>query len=125
MAKLSGKVALITGGNSGIGLATAKLFNSEGAQVIITGRRKDDLDKAVAEIGNKAYAVQGDVSKLADLDKLFTEVKQKFGKLDILYANAGIALPLPAANVTEDHYDKQFDINVKGLFFTTQRPCPC
>lgn len=121
MGKLSGKIAVITGGNSGIGLATAKLFAAEGAHVIITGRRKDELDTAVAAIGAKAIGVQGDVSKLADLDRLYAEVKQKFGHIDILFANAGVALPSPVADVSEDHFDKHFDINVKGLFFSVQK----
>jgi NAD(P)-dependent dehydrogenase (short-subunit alcohol dehydrogenase family) len=124
MSKLSGKIAVITGGNSGIGLATAKLFAAEGAQVVITGRRKDDLDAAVKDIGNKAYGVQGDVSKLADLDQLFADIKQKFGHIDILFANAGIGELSPVDAVTEDHFDRQFDINVKGLFFTVQKALP-
>lgn len=124
MSKLSGKIAVITGGNSGIGLATAKLFVKEGATVFITGRRQAELDAAVAEIGGNAIAVQGDVSNLADLDKLFAEVKAKFGHIDILFANAGIADLSPIGAVTEEHFDKTFGINVKGLLFTVQKALP-
>lgn len=124
MSKLNGKVAVITGANSGIGLATAKLFAAEGAQVVITGRRQTELDAAVKEIGHNAVGVQGDVSKLADLDKLFAEVKQKFGKIDVLFANAGIAEMAPLGQITEEHFDRSFDINVKGLVFTVQKALP-
>lgn len=124
MSKLSGKIAVITGGNSGIGLATAKLFAAEGAQVVITGRRQAELDAAIKEIGHKAVGVQGDVSKLADLDKLYAEVKQKFGHIDVLFANAGIAELSPLSAVTEEHFDKHFNINVKGLLFTVQKALP-
>ena len=124
MGKLSGKIAIVTGGNSGIGLATAKLFAAEGARVVITGRRKAELEAAVAEIGHGALGIQGDVSKLADLDRLYAEVKQKFGRIDILFANAGIAELAPLDAVTEAHFDKLFDINVKGLLFTVQKALP-
>lgn len=124
MSKLTGKIALVTGGNSGIGLAAAKALAAEGAEVIITGRRQAELDKAVASIGPRATGIQGDVSRLADLDRLYTEVKKKFGRLDILFANAGVAFLSPAADVTEEHYDKHFNINVKGLFFTVQKALP-
>jgi NAD(P)-dependent dehydrogenase (short-subunit alcohol dehydrogenase family) len=124
MGKLSGKIAIVTGGNSGIGLAAAKLFAAEGAQVVITGRRKPELDAASAEIGHGALAIQGDVSKLADLDRLYAEVKQKFGRVDVLFANAGLAEVAPLEAVTEAHFDKQFDINVKGLLFTVQKALP-
>lgn len=124
MSKLSGKIAVITGGNSGIGLATAKLFANEGATVVITGRRQTELDAAVAEIGGNAIGVQGDVSKLADLDKLYAEVKNKFGHIDVLFANAGIAEMAPIGSVTEEHFDKHFNINVKGLLFTIQKALP-
>jgi NAD(P)-dependent dehydrogenase (short-subunit alcohol dehydrogenase family) len=124
MSKLSGKIAVITGGNSGIGLATAKLFAQEGATVIVTGRRQAELDAAVAEIGHNAVGVQGDVSILADLDKLYAEVKAKFGHIDIVFANAGIAELSPIGAVTEAHFDKHFDINVKGLLFTVQKALP-
>ncbi|MGC1862959.1 MAG: glucose 1-dehydrogenase [Methylocystis sp.] len=124
MGKLSGKIAIVTGGNSGIGLATAKLFATEGARVVITGRRKRELEAAVAEIGHGALGIQGDVSKLADLDNLYVELKQKFGRIDILFANAGIAEVAPLDAVTEAHFDKLFDINVKGLLFTVQKALP-
>jgi NAD(P)-dependent dehydrogenase (short-subunit alcohol dehydrogenase family) len=124
MPKLSGKIAIVTGGNSGIGLATAQLFAAEGAQLVITGRRKAELDAAVTEIGHGAVGVQGDVSKLADLDALYAEVKRKFGRVDILFANAGVCDLAPLSAVTEEHFDKQFDINVKGLLFTVQKALP-
>ncbi len=124
MSKLSGKIAVITGGNSGIGLATAKLFAKEGATVIITGRRQAELDAAVAEIGGNAIGVQGDVSKLVDLDKLYAEVKAKFGHIDIVFANAGISEVSPIGYITEEHFDKVFGINVKGLLFTVQKALP-
>ncbi|MFA5983697.1 MAG: glucose 1-dehydrogenase [Methylococcaceae bacterium] len=124
MSKLSGKIAVVTGGNSGIGLATAKLFASEGATVVITGRRQAELDAAIADIGGNIVAVQGDVANLADLDKLYSVVKTKFGHLDIVFANAGIAEPTPLEAVTEEHFDKQFNINVKGLLFTVQKALP-
>jgi NAD(P)-dependent dehydrogenase (short-subunit alcohol dehydrogenase family) len=124
MSKLSGKIAVITGGNSGIGLATAKLFAKSGATIVITGRRQAELDAAVAEIGNDAVGVQGDVSKLTDLDRLYAEVKAKFGRIDILFANAGIVELGPIGSITEDHFDKIFGINVKGLLFTVQKALP-
>jgi len=124
MGKLSGKIAIVTGGNSGIGLATAQLFAAEGAQVVITGRRKAELDAAVAEIGYGAVGVQGDVSKLADLDALYVEVKAKFGRIDILFDNAGVCELAPLSAVTEEHFDKQFGINVKGLLFSVQKALP-
>ena len=124
MGKLSGKIAIVTGGNSGIGLATAKLFAAEGARVVITGRREAELQAAAAEIGHGALGIHGDVSKLADLDKLYAEVKQKFGRIDVLFANAGIAEVAPLEAVTEAHFDKLFDINVKGLLFTVQKALP-
>ena len=124
MSKFSGKIAVITGGNSGIGLATAKLFAKSGATIVITGRRQAELDAAVAEIGNEAVGVQGDVSKLTDLDRLYAEVKAKFGRIDILFANAGIVELGPIGSITEEHFDKIFDINVKGLLFTVQKALP-
>jgi len=124
MSKLSGKIAVITGGNSGIGLATAKLFATEGATVVITGRRQAELDAAVAEIGGNAIGVQGDVSNLADLDKLYAEVNAKFGHIDIVFANAGIVELSPLGAITEQHFDKIFGINVKGLLFTVQKALP-
>ena len=124
MGKLSGKIAIVTGGNSGIGLATAKLFAAEGARVAITGRRKPELEAAVAEVGHGALWIHGDVSKLADLDNLFVEVKEKFGRINVLFANAGIAEVAPFDAVTEAHFDNHFNINVKGLFFTVQKALP-
>jgi NAD(P)-dependent dehydrogenase (short-subunit alcohol dehydrogenase family) len=124
MGKLDGKVAVVTGGSSGIGLATARRFVAEGAYVFITGRRVAELDEAAREIGANVTAVQGDVSKLSDLDNLFAVVKQKKGRIDILFANAGIAESAPLGEITEDHFDRQFDINVKGALFTVQKALP-
>jgi NAD(P)-dependent dehydrogenase (short-subunit alcohol dehydrogenase family) len=124
MAKLAGKIALVTGGNSGMGLETARLFAAEGAKVVITGRRQKDLDEAVKSIGASAFGVQGDVSKMADLDRLFAAIKGKFGHLDVIFANAGFGEVAPLANVTEDQFDRQFATNVKGLFFTVQKALP-
>ena len=122
--KLSGKVAIITGGNSGIGLATAKRFVAEGAYVFITGRRQAELSAAVKEIGENATAVQGDVSKLSDLDRLFDLVKGANGRIDIVFANAGGAELAPLGEITEEHFDMIFGINVKGLVFTVQKALP-
>src|SRR5437899_2398639 len=108
MAKLSGKIALITGGNSGIGLASAKAFVAEGAQVIITGRRQAALDAAVAEIGAGAVGVQGDVGKLEDLDRLYAEIGQQFGHLDVVFANAGALSLSPFEAVTPEQFDQEF-----------------
>src|ERR1700738_2829532 len=124
MGKLTGKVALITGGNSGIGLATAKRFVEEGAYVFITGRRKPELDAAVKEIGGNVTGVQGDVSNLGDLDRLFAQIKREKGKLDIVFANAGIAKYAPFGTITEEFYDSIFNVNVKGLLFTVQKALP-
>ena len=124
MSKLEGKIALITGGNSGIGLATAKRFVSEGAYVFITGRREPELAVAVREIGRNVARVQGDVSNLGDLDRLFARIKQEKGKLDIVFANAGVATYAPFGTITEELYDSIFDINVKGLLFTVQKALP-
>lgn len=122
--KLEGKVAVITGGNSGMGLATAKLFAKEGAKVVITGRRQAELDAAVKEIGPNATGVRGDVADLADLDRLYQVVKEKHGKVDVVFANAGAGEFVPFGQVTEAHFDKLFDINVKGLLFTVQKALP-
>src|SRR5215510_11995899 len=122
--KLEGKVAVITGGNSGMGLATAKRFVEEGAYVYITGRRQKELDAAVKEIGKNVTAVQGDVANLADLDRLFAQIKKEKGKIDIVFANAGIAKYAPLGKITEELYDSIFDINVKGLLFTVQKALP-
>jgi NAD(P)-dependent dehydrogenase (short-subunit alcohol dehydrogenase family) len=124
MNKLEGKIALITGGNSGIGLATAKQFVNEGAYVFVTGRRDPELTAAVKEIGRNVTGVQGDVSKLADLDRLFAQIKQEKGKLDIVFANAGMAKYAALGKITEELYDLTFDINVKGLLFTVQKALP-
>src|SRR4051812_11898197 len=124
MNKLEGKIALITGGNSGIGLATAKQFVNEGAHVYITGRRDLELAAAVKEIGRNVTGVQGDVSNLGDLDRLFTQIKQEKGKLDIVFANAGVARYAPLGTITEELYDSIFDVNVKGLLFTVQKALP-
>src|ERR1700757_2134669 len=124
MARLDGKVAVVTGGNSGIGLATAKRLQQEGARVAITGRSKKTLDEAVRTIGTGVLAVQADVAKLADLDKLYAEVSQKLGKIDVLFVNAGVAKFAPLADTSESIYDEQFDINVKGAYFTVQKALP-
>lgn len=124
MQKLTGKIALITGGNSGIGLATAKRFVSEGAYVFITGRRQAALDAAVKDIGSNITAVQGDVSNLDDLDRFFETVKKQKGRLDILFANVGWGEFVPLGSITEEHFDKIFDTNVKGLLFTVQKAIP-
>src|SRR5882757_3148082 len=119
--KLEGKVALITGGNSGIGLATAKQFVNEGAYVFITGRREAELAAAKKQIGKNVAAIQGDVSNLDDLDRLFVEIKKEKGKIDIVFANAGVARYAPLGTITEDFFDSIFDINVKGVLFTVQK----
>jgi NAD(P)-dependent dehydrogenase (short-subunit alcohol dehydrogenase family) len=124
MGKLEGKIALITGGNSGIGLATAKRFVNEGAYVFITGRRDPELAAAVEEIGRNVTGVRGDVSNLGDLDRLFAQIKREKGKLDIVFANAGVAKYAPLGSVTEELYDSIFDINVRGLLFTVQKALP-
>jgi NAD(P)-dependent dehydrogenase (short-subunit alcohol dehydrogenase family) len=119
--KLHGKVALITGGNSGMGLATAQKFISEGARVIITGRRKEAVDMAVQLLGPSATGIVGDVSNLSNLDDLYGEIKEKFGTLDVIFANAGIAEMCHISEVDEAHYDKIMNINLKGLYFTIQK----
>lgn len=122
--KLTGKIALITGGTSGLGFATAKRFIAEGAYVFITGRRQPELDAAVKELGENAAGYRGDISKLSELDGLFAAIKQAKGKLDILFANAGGGSFAPLEQVTEEHFDKHFDINVKGTLFTVQKALP-
>ena len=124
MGKLEGKVAVITGGNSGIGLATAQRFVKEGAQVFITGRRQSELDKAVKLIGKNVTGVQGDVANLADLDRLYSTVKQKAGRIDIVFANAGGGTFLPLGSITEQQYHETFDNNVKGVILTVQKALP-
>ena len=123
MGKLQGKVAVITGGTQGIGLATAKLFASEGAHVFITGRRQKELEEAVASIGSNVTGVQGDVANLGDLNRLYESVKPK-GRIDILFANVGLGGFVPLGSITEEYYDKTFDTNVKGLLFTVQKALP-
>jgi NAD(P)-dependent dehydrogenase (short-subunit alcohol dehydrogenase family) len=124
MKKLEGKIALITGGTSGIGLGTAKRFVSEGAFVYITGRRQSELDAAVRELGETARGVQGDVTNLEDLDRLFATIKKEKGTLDVLFANAGWGEYAALGSITEEHFDKTFDINVKGVAFTAQKALP-
>src|ERR1700726_3657488 len=114
MKRLEGKVAVVTGGNSGIGLATAKRLQEEGAKVAISGRSKKTLDEAVKSIGNGIVAVQSDVAKLTDIDKLYAEVSKKLGKIDVLFVNAGVGKFGPFADTSESIYDEQFDINIKG-----------
>ena len=122
--KLEGKIAVITGGTEGIGLATAKLFVKEGAYVFITGRRQSQLDAALKQIGKNVSAVQGDVSNLADLDRLYAIVKEQKGRIDILFANAGTGEFAPLGAITEEHFDKLFNINVRGTLFTVQKALP-
>ena len=124
MGKLDGKIALVTGGNGGIGLATAKRFVAEGAFVFITGRRQRELAAAVREIGDNVEGVQGDVSNLADLDRLFGQIRREKGRLDIVFANAGIARYAPLGEISESLYEEIFDVNVKGLLFTVQKALP-
>src|SRR5882672_1559296 len=124
MGKLEGKIALITGGTSGIGLATAQQFVHEGAYVFITGRREPELAAAVKEIGSHVTGVHGDVSNLGDLDRLFAHIQREKGRLDIVFANAGVATFAPFGAITEEHYDALFTINVKGLLFTVQKALP-
>jgi len=123
MGKLQGKVAVITGGTAGIGLATAKLFVAEGAYVFITGRHKEQLDDAVEQIGTNVSGIQGDVANLADLDRLYETVGAR-GPIDIVFANAGVAEMSPLADVSESHFDRIFDVNVKGVLFTVQKALP-
>lgn len=123
--KLKGKIALVTGGNSGIGLATAQRFVAEGAEhVYITGRRQEELDAAVKLIGKNITGVRGDVAKLSDLDALFAKIKQQSGRLDVIFANAGAGEFLALKDATEEHFDKWFGVNVKGLLFTVQKALP-
>jgi NAD(P)-dependent dehydrogenase (short-subunit alcohol dehydrogenase family) len=125
MGKLEGKIAVITGGSSGIGLAAAHRFVAEGAYVFITGRRQSELDAAVSEIGSNVTGVQGDVANLADLDRLYEAVKREKGRIDVLFANAGISLPrAPLGEIREQDFDNIFNINVKALLFTVQKALP-
>ena len=120
MSKLNGKIALVTGGSSGIGLAIAERFVAEGATVFITGRRQAELDKAVARIGNNVEAIQGDVTSSADLERLFAQVKASHGKLDILVTSSGVSEHAQLPEITEAHYDKTFDLNARATLFTVQ-----
>src|ERR1700737_330322 len=122
--KLAGKISVITGGSSGIGLATAKRFVEEGAHVVITGRREKELKEAEAYLKRNITTVVGDVSRLEDLDRLYAVVKEKHGHVDILFANAGAGTIAPLATATEAHFDQTFDVNVKGMFFTVQKALP-
>jgi NAD(P)-dependent dehydrogenase (short-subunit alcohol dehydrogenase family) len=124
MKRLEGKVALVTGGNSGLGLATARRFASEGARVFITGRRQAELDAAVSQIGGDAVGVQGDISNLADLDRLYATIGRSAGRLDVLFANAGLGELVPLGQITEAHFDQTFGVNVKGTLFTVQKALP-
>ena len=122
--KLAGKIALITGGSSGLGFATAQLFIEEGAQVFITGRRQAELDEAVQQLGANATGVQGDISNPHDIDRLYETIKQKTDRIDVLFANAGIGEFAPLEQITEAHFDKVFGVNVKGTLFTVQKALP-
>ena len=124
MRQLNDKVAVVTGGSSGIGLTTAQRFIADGARVVITGRNQEALDAAVAELGDRATGVRGDVANLGDLNRLFAQVQEQFGRVDVLFANAAIAPFAPFETVTEEHFDRLFDINVRGLFFTVQKALP-
>jgi NAD(P)-dependent dehydrogenase (short-subunit alcohol dehydrogenase family) len=124
MRKLEGKIAVITGGSTGIGLATARLFAAEGAYVYITGRHQSELDVAVSKIEQNVTGIQGDVAQLADLDRLYSSVKQQHGRIDILFANAGGGEVAPLGAITEAYFDTRFSINVKGLLFTVQEALP-
>src|SRR5260221_2911321 len=122
--KLAGKIALVTGGSSGLGLATAKRFVAEGAYVFVTGRNQKDLDAAVREIGSNAAGIRGDISSLPDLDRMFAVIKEKKDRLDVLFANAGGGEFALLDQVTEEHFDKYFGINVRGTLFTVQKALP-
>jgi NAD(P)-dependent dehydrogenase (short-subunit alcohol dehydrogenase family) len=124
MKRLEGKVAVVTGGNSGIGLATAQRFQEEGARVVISGRSRKTLDEAIKTIGNGVVAIQADVSTLPEIDKMFAEISRKVGKIDVLFVNAGVAKFAPFAETPESIYDEQFDINIKGAYFTIQKSLP-
>ena len=124
MGKLQGKVAVITGGTSGIGLATAKRFVAEGAHVFIMGRRRAELDAAVKQIGGKVTGVQGDIAKLADLDRLYQKLKEAEGGIDVVFANAGVGDVVPLGAVSTEHFDQTFNVNVRGTLFTVQKALP-
>ena len=122
--RFNNRVVVVTGGTSGIGLATAKAFSAEGASVFITGRRKEALDEAARSIGGRVTGVQGDMSRLADIDRLYDTVQQKHGQIDVVFANAGGGEFAPLGSITEEHYDRTFDTNVKGVVFTVQKALP-
>lgn len=122
--RFNDKVVVITGGTEGIGLTAAKSFVAEGAQVYITGRRQERLDEALKDIGNGAVGVQGDVSNLADLDRLYAQISRDHGRVDVVFANAGVSESAPVGSITEDHFDRVFAINVKGTVFTVQKALP-
>jgi NAD(P)-dependent dehydrogenase (short-subunit alcohol dehydrogenase family) len=124
MSRLNGKIAVITGGNSGIGLASAIRFAQEGAQVVIVGRRQEELDKALDLIGPHAIAIQGDIAKLGDLERIFAQIKATKGRIDVLFANAGLGDFEPIGSITEASFDRTFGINVKGTLFTVQNALP-
>ncbi len=124
MNTLDNKVAVVTGGSSGIGLATAQRFIAEGARVVVTGRNQEALDAAVSTLGGRATGIRGDVANLDDLDRLFAQVRERFGRVDVLFANAGVAPFVPFRAVTEEHFDRLFNINVRGLFFTVHKALP-
>lgn len=124
MGKLNDKIALVTGGNSGIGLATAQRFAREGATVVITGRRRQVLDEAVGQIGGNALGICADAGRLADIDALYQRIGQLYGRLDVLVANAGVIRPAAGEQVDEAQFDEQFDINVKGVFYSIQKALP-
>jgi NAD(P)-dependent dehydrogenase (short-subunit alcohol dehydrogenase family) len=124
MSKLEGKIAVVTGGSTGLGFAMAKPFADEGATVYITGRRQAELDKAASSIGAGAIGVQGDVQRMEDIDRLVDKVRSEQGRIDILVANSGIVDPQPVADATEENFDKTFGVNVRGLYFTVNRALP-
>jgi NAD(P)-dependent dehydrogenase (short-subunit alcohol dehydrogenase family) len=124
MGKLQGKIAVITGGTSGIGLATAERFVAEGAHVFIMGRRRTELDAAVKQVGGKITGVQGDIAKLADLDRLYQKVKEAEGRVDVVFANAGVGEVVPFGAVSTEHFDRVFSVNVRGTLFTVQKALP-
>lgn len=124
MNRLNGKIAVVTGGNSGIGLASAIRFAAEGAQVVIVGRRQEELDKALVLIGHEAIAIQGDISNLQDLERIFAQIKTEKGRVDVLFANAGLGDLEPIGSITEESFDRTFGVNVKGTLFTVQNALP-